>query len=653
MVQKKALDLRPKTGGAYIRGSFLKPRPHLPHPREHWARVRVTYLDQVLEGHEFGPNGHTRNVEIQEMQRNSTNRRQTVALSLVIAVTGLVPALPLAAQEPAPAASSSRFRVLVPTLERRGAARADFGKKVAEQVAKQINSLPTHMPVDAKEVKESLRKYKIKEEELDCIKARQLAVQINAELVMCGTVEPAAAGNQVAAQFISARTGETFEVAAFPATDPVQAAQHIYQSFENYVKQISLAAFCRDYLASQQWAQALENCNQALAINPNSQTALNMKGMALYRLSMAADQSVVNDSARLRESYDVYRKVLELNPVEQDALKQAGIIGARLGEAEASRTFFRQYMELNPGDAAVRLAIAGDAARAGDAEGALRIIEEGLTADTTNVDLATYAGHFAVQAAAKAKEKADQQRLFETAVRHYTRVRAAKGAETDAGVLQNMMQALVQLERFEEAVNLGREATAARADDPNVWIAYSAALSGAKRTEEALTALETAITRDPKNERAVGRRAALLLELGRLDAAREAFNTAITAGMDATAAAQLVFNEGYEKYRAQSYESALAYFDLSRDLASDAKGRGQANFWSGMVFYQRGIAAAKPQNARAARASKPLFERALSFLQASGVETYAAETRGVNLGQTISAVRQYIDIQNQLIKRGI
>ena len=384
------------------------------------------------------------------MQRQFNTRRRTVALSLVIAATGLVTALPVVAQEPAPAASSSRFRVLVPTLEARGGAKSDFGKKVAEQVAKQINTLPTHIPVENKEVKDALRKYKIDEKDLDCIKARQLAVQINAELVMCGTVEPGASGNQVSAQFISARTGETFEVAPFPATEPAQAAQHIYQSFENYVKQISLAAFCRDYLASQQYAQALENCNQALAINANSQTALNMKGMALYRLAMTADQSAVQDSARLREAYAVYKRVLELNPVEQDALKQAGIIAARVGEAEASRTYFRQYLELNPGDAAVRLAIAGEASKSGDPEGALRIVEEGLTADSANTDLATYAGHFAVTAATKTEADSARKRLFETAVNYYSRVRAARGAQTDVNVLQNLIPALIQLDRRRE-----------------------------------------------------------------------------------------------------------------------------------------------------------------------------------------------------------
>lgn len=587
------------------------------------------------------------------MQRTFTTRRPTVALSLIIAATGLFQALPLAAQEPAPAASSSRYRVLVPTLERRGDARADFGKKVAEQVAKSINGLPTHIPVEKKEVSEALRKYKIKEEELDCIKSRQLAVQINAELVMCGAVEPGAGGNQVSAQFISAKTGETFEVAPFAAADPAQAAQHIFQSFENYVKQISLAAFCRDYLASQQWQQALDNCNQALAINASSQTALNMKGMALYRMAMAADQSAVTDSARLREAYDIYRKVIELNPVEQDALKQAGIIAARLGQAEQSRNYFRQYMELNPGDAAVRLAIAGEASRSGDAEGALRIVEEGLATDSANVDLATYAGHFAVQAAARSEDKAAQQRLFETAVRHYSRVRTARGAETDAGVLQNMIQALVQLGRHGEAVTIGREAVTAKSGESNLWLAYATALQGANQLDQAVAALDSAVAKDPKNARAIARKAAALLAAGRLDAATEAFRAAVNSGaVDAGEAAQMVFNEGYEKYRTQNWDTALQFFQTSGELATEAKARGQANFWSGMIFYQRGIAAAKPQNAKAARAALPLFQRALSYLQGSGVESYASETRGVNLSQTVSAVRQYIDIQNQIIKRG-
>lgn len=588
------------------------------------------------------------------MQRTLTNRRRTTVFSLILVATGFVAVQPVKAQDPAPAQpSSNRYRVLVPMLERKGTAPANFGKKVAENIAKSIERLPTHQPVEAKEVKESLRKFKLKEQELDCIKNRQLAVQMNAELVMCGQYEAAATGGfQVAAQFISAKTGETFEIAPFAATDPAQAAQQIYSSFENYVKQISLAAFCADYLASQQWPNALENCNQALAINPNSQVALMGKAMALYRLGMAADQSAVTDSARLLESMAIYSQVLQLNPVHQDALRQSGIIAARLGQAEASRNYFRQYMELNPGDVGVRLAIASEAQKNGDPEGALRIVEEGLVADSASVDLNTYAGHFAIAAAGKAEgDKA--QPFFEQAAKYYGRVYAAKAAETDPVILQNYILALLQLPgRAGEAMQIGQSAVSAKPNEAGVWLAYATALQASNRLGDALAALDTALAKDPKAQRVALRRAQWLLEANRLSDAIPAWRQAIERGdVSAETAAGLVFRQGFESYRGNNFDAALEYFAAARDINPDNKARGQANFWSGMVFYQRGIAVAKPQTVKSARAALPLFQRALELLQGTGVSEYAAETRGVNLSQTISAVRQYIDIQNQIIKR--
>ena len=113
-----------------------------------------------------------------------------------------------------------------------------------------------------------------------------------------------------------------------------------------------------------------------------------------------------------------------------------------------------------------------------------------------------------------------------------------------------------------------------------------------------------------------------------------------------------MFIEGLNAYRANNFDRALEFFSVSRELATSSEKRGQANFWTGMVHYQRGIAVAKPQTARVARQALPIFQRALDALQGAGVSDYASQTRGVNLGQTISAVRQYIDIQNQIIKRG-
>jgi tetratricopeptide (TPR) repeat protein len=591
----------------------------------------------------------TRNVETPEMQRTLTNRRLSAALSLLLVGTGFVTVHPVLAQDTAPAqGTSNRYRVLVPMLEVKGTAKPDFGKKVAENVAKSISRLPTHEPVDAKEFKEALRRFKLTEKDLDCIKSRQLAVQMNAELVMCGSYD----GSQVSAQFISAKTGETFEVAPFASADPAQAGQQIYGLFENYVKQISLAAFCSDYLQSQQWSNALENCNQALAINPNSQISLSGKAMALYRMGMSADQNEVTDTAKIREAAAVYAKVVQLNPVHQDALRQSGILAARLGQAEQSRQFFRQYMELNPGDVGVRLAIASEAQKNGDPEGALRIVEEGLQADTSSVDLNSYAGHFAIAAAGKA-EGAAATPFFEQAARYYGRVYAAKQNDTDPIVLQNYVLALLQLpSRKQEAVDIGTRAAAAKPDNAGVLMAYANALQASGKLDQAIATIDQALAKDPKTPRANLRKAQWLLAGNRLNEALPAFQSAVTAGdVDAALATNLVFREGFEKYRANQFDTALDYFSAAKSLAPDAKSIGMANFWTGMVHYQRGIAASKPQTKASARAALPHFQRAQAALQAEGVSQYAAGTQGVNLAQTTSAVKQYIDIQNQIISR--
>lgn len=588
------------------------------------------------------------------MQRTLTNRRRAVLLSLAMVATGFVGVPSVKAQDPAPAPSTDRYRVLVPMLERKGEVRPDFGKKVAEAVAKSISQLRTHAPVPASEVKEALRKYKLKEEELDCIKDRQLAVQINAELVMCGSYEPAGSGYNVSAQFIGSKTGETFEIQPFQASDPTQAASQIYSQFEAYIKQLSLASFCNQYLGSQQWDLAVKNCNEALAVNPNSQTALSLKGMALYRAGMAADQTSVTDSAKLIESAAVYKKLLELNPVNQDALRQAGIIAARLGQAEQSRQYFRQYMELNPGDVGVRLAIASEAAKNGDPEGALKIVEEGLKADSMSTDLLTYAGHMAIQAAAKSEDRTTISPYYATAAGYYKRVYAIKDTATDVSVLQNLILAQQISKNTDEAIAIGAKAVAQHPKEVTLLSAYSQALMSGGKNAEALKVIEDALAIDPKAKGLAARRATILLNSGKLEDARKAFADAVAAGtVDADDAATAVFNEGLERYRAQAWDAAIDYFSVAKDLANDAAKKGGANFWTGMVYYQRGIAVAKPQKAAAAKQALPIFQRALEYFQGTGVEAYAAATRGVNLNQTLSAVRQYIDIQKQIIKRGV
>ncbi|HEX9106556.1 MAG TPA: hypothetical protein VF832_05000, partial [Longimicrobiales bacterium] len=166
------------------------------------------------------------------MQLRRIHRRLAV-IALGLSAAGLVLTPPVRAQEPTQQTQSGgRMRILIPNLEHPKGVDDSFGKTVVDNLRKSIDKLPTHVSVSKDEVKDQLRKFKIDEKDLDCIKARQLAVQIGAELVMCGSYEPAAGGQmKLGASFIGAKNGETFEVPSFTAATPVDAANGIYSSF--------------------------------------------------------------------------------------------------------------------------------------------------------------------------------------------------------------------------------------------------------------------------------------------------------------------------------------------------------------------------------------------------------------------------------------
>src|SRR5688572_3940605 len=132
------------------------------------------------------------------------------------------------AQEQATAGTASRFKVLVPTLEPRGGAKANFGKDVSEEVRKLISRMARHEPVDKKEIQEAFRKYQLKESDMDCIKNMQLALNLGAKLVMCGSFSGAAPNVTVdSVQFISTETNEAFTVQALTSATPKDAAAQI------------------------------------------------------------------------------------------------------------------------------------------------------------------------------------------------------------------------------------------------------------------------------------------------------------------------------------------------------------------------------------------------------------------------------------------
>ncbi|HEX7088595.1 MAG TPA: tetratricopeptide repeat protein [Longimicrobiales bacterium] len=581
------------------------------------------------------------------MEPTRANRRRVVQL-----VVGIATATALVAASPA-AHAQSRYRVLVPALQAQGGAKENFGRDVAEKLRESIEDMLTHAPVERRELRSALRQYKIKEDDLvDCITSRQLAVRMGVEVVVCGTYQPAGEGMQVAAKFVTARTGEEFDIEPFVARSADSAALMLFSGFEKLVNQQRLSRFCIDYLASEQWANALENCNQALAINPNSPTTLYGRARALVGL----------DS--LEQAMPVLERLLEINPGHGDALQTAGYVATKLNRPQQALEYYRTYLELNPGNVQVRLTIAREMYNAGDPKGALQLAEEGLSVDSTDTSLRMYAGHFALGAAQKIEQDSgsgsagarspEALQLYEKALGYYRQVFEAEGSEADTLMLRNLISTLVVLDRHEEAVEMGSQILQARPDNASLWSTYADALEKSGRLTEALAALDSVLARDPDYEMVYSRQVMWFTRAGEIERVEEAFRQAVARGegreLEPDALARNVLSYGYnEKFQKGDRRGALPYLELVRELNTTPVTRGLASYLAGFALRDIGIEVQEPQTAESARAALPLFQKALQYFE--DARPYA-ESNNVDLAEPISNVRDYIEIQEALIKRG-
>lgn len=572
-------------------------------------------------------------------------RRVAFSLLTVVATVGVSMVGPAHAQEP-----GGRFRVLVTTPAVEGGVKESFAKKVADETRKLIDGMVTHRSVEKKDLNELLKKFKLKEKDLTCVTSQQLAVQGGYELVLCATLRPEADKVGVEATFIT-RDQTRFEVPPTSGSDPVVLARHIFTSFETFVNQLRLVQFCNEDLGSSQWEPALDKCSQALVLNPTSQAALYGKGYALMQLE------------RYEEALGALQELIALNPIHSEALQAAGIVTAKLGRMEESRKYFNQFLELNPGNAHIRLTIALDAMRAGDPEGALEIAEKGLSAGADDLQLIEYAGYFAAAAALRkadergnngAANKEEAARLYEKALQYFGSVYEKKGAEVNAEVLAQMINAYTQLGRTQEAIDLAGKAVTTKSGEASIWRAYAAALKNADRILDAVSALDSVLAYDPNAQTIRAQQAQWLLQDGKLAEAGAAFRRAVDANeIESEAAGMTIFAIGVnDKFQKGKQLEAIPYFELAKQFVTKPYSKALVNFFHGLVLYYRGMEVGKPETLASARESLPIFQKALELFKQSGAYGEASPNNAKSLQDHLSATQTYIEIQEAIIKRG-
>jgi Flp pilus assembly protein TadD len=230
--------------------------------------------------------------------------------------------------------------------------------------------------------------------------------------------------------------------------------------------------------------------------------------------AMAAHQA-----GRMAEADALYRRAIEAEPGNAQALRLRGILARERGERDASLRYLRRACEVAPGDPQPLAELAVSRMAAGDLERAEADLREALALDPgrsralANLGaLLQYRGH-----------------ITEAIVYHE---RALAQEPQDFELRCNLARALVDAGRGAEALALCDEALAAAPGHPLLLAARGAVLIDLGDYALAAAALEGAVLRYPDDDMAWVNLACARSRLGRHEAAIAALREALRANPD-------------------------------------------------------------------------------------------------------------------------
>ncbi len=557
-----------------------------------------------------------------------------------------------AAQASAQQNVSSRWRVLVPDFRHTAGGDKKFGERLADELRDLISELNTHVAVEEGDIKDELKRFGLKMQDLDCVRARQLAQAGNYQVVLCAEYSGDKSAFMVSGiQFIDVATGEAFDVDPIRSADKQQAAaaRDIVEAFTLFVEQSRRAVFCGDYAASQQWDSAMENCDIALELNP---------GAISVRYVRA---SVLREVERFEDALEEVTRILAASPFHENALLLGGYLAVQLDQKVRAREYYRDYLELDPTNATVRMNVAYGLAQDGDPQGGMGIIEEGIELDSGNIDFYQQFGNFAFAAAEEIRRETDPDaalgpelvELYHKAISAYERVFEERGEDALVSQLRNVGVAYIQLDEVSEAVDFLQGALQTHGGEAPLWAVYADALQKSDRIEDALAALSSLEAIDSDWPSLHLRMANWMIASGRFEDAVPVLTKATQHGSSADDAAQMIFASAHSRYVAPSqknYPRFVELIQLAKGFEVGQTKRQELDFWHAWGLYNRGIAMQGPETVVSANRSLPVFQEALRLFRRS--KAYADRQPKIDYQTFVTATIQYIDIQEALIKRG-
>jgi tetratricopeptide (TPR) repeat protein len=577
-----------------------------------------------------------------------------IAAAVLLAVPAVFGTSALEAQE-----QVGDYRVLIPDFMAEDGNDRGFGERTANELRDRVKNIPGYATVERREIQDAVRKYSLKMEEIDCIKAMQLGTQeLEARVAFCVTY--ASEGDDRAIKSIEVWDlwdRQSFSMPTFTVARNQQrdAAQQIFEGFDAFVRQLQHTRFCMDYASSQSWDDALRNCEQALELNPEAMVTLKLKA------------DILRELGRHEEALAAIDKVIEADPIDDGALQLGGYLATQLGQTDKGRDYYRRYLELNPGDVGVRRTIAYDMNEAGDPEGAMLFIEEGLAVEEDTELLLSY-GIYAFQAADLQSRAAQAENsaagvsppvaeLYRKAVGAFEKVFEAQGAEMDVRYLRNSINAYLQLQDNESAIRASERFLAVHNQDTELLSRLATALERSGRVDDALVALQRIEAIDPSYANLYRRQGMLMVNAGRMNDALPLLQKAVQNGDNADEVARILFAEAANKHMQppENWAAAIGLLETAKQFPVSQEQMQEFNFFHGYALYQRAVslqpANDAPPTVAIARQTMPLFQEAKRLVEAS--RPWAQRTNRVgNVDQISNAADQYVEIMGLTIQRG-
>jgi tetratricopeptide (TPR) repeat protein len=335
-----------------------------------------------------------------------------------------------------------------------------------------------------------------------------------------------------------------------------------------------------------------------------------------------------------------------------------GFLATSLHRAQQARGYYQQYLDLNPGDVAVRQRIAGEIAEAGDPEGAMIFVEGGLQVAPTNESLLLAHGSYAFAAAAKASQTQQSENgappspqvtaLYRKAIDTFQKLYQAKQGQLEVDYVWNIVKAQMMLQDFSGAITSAEEFMRAHPQHTGLLFDYYVSLERANRTDDAIAALRRLKPLDPSNKEVPFRLGLMLLQQGKLDEAIPELTDAITPDRTADQLSDQVFVEAAKAINEKNWARGNEYLAAAKALPISTGQKQKLDYYSGYIRLQQAVAIA-PDPAKmtieAACRSLPVYQDAGRILES------ARGAQGVNVAELIAPITQMVEFLNSYIRQ--